>query len=90
MLCMNAIRPIRERLKLTQQALADALGCTQGNVGHYERGQTIPPDVAKRLIEVAGSKGLRIGYDHVYGAMPLPPEKQSSRRKPSASEVSHG
>lgn len=90
MLLMNAIRPIRERLKLTQQALADALGCTQGNVGHYERGQTIPPDVAKRLIEVAAKKGLRIGYDHVYGAVALPAEKQAVRRKPSAGEVSHG
>lgn len=90
MLFMNAIRPIRERLKLTQQALADALGCTQGNVGHYERGQTLPPDVAKRLIEVAAQKGLRIGYDHVYGAIPLPAEKAPVRRKSQAGEVSHG
>jgi putative transcriptional regulator len=87
---MNAIRPIRERLQMTQQAMADALGCTQGNVGHYERGQTIPPDVAKKLIEVAAKRGLRIGYDHVYGAASLPPEKVQSKRKSQAGEVSHG
>lgn len=69
---MNAIRTIRERLRMTQQALADELGCTQGNVGHYERGQTVPPDVARRLIEVSTQRGLCIGFDHVYGAAAIP------------------
>lgn len=89
---MNAIRPIRERLKMTQQALASELGCTQGNVGHYERGQTLPPDVAKRLIDVARKHGLRIGFDHVYGAVGLPAASAGRRAKPqtSTSEVSHG
>lgn len=79
---MNAIRQIRERLQMTQQALAAELNCTQGNVGHYERGQTVPPDVAKRVIDAARKHGLRIGFDHVYGAAELPPEK---RRKPQPS-----
>lgn len=72
MRCMNAIRTIRERLRMTQQALADELGCTQGNVGHYERGQTVPPDVARRLIGVSAQRGLCIGFDHVYGAAEIP------------------
>lgn len=69
---MSTIKAIRERLGLTQAALAEGIGCTQGNVGHYERGQTVPPDAAGRLITFASSKGLSITFDHVYGAQELP------------------
>jgi|GEM_PF-3169733 len=68
------MKSIRERLGVTQQTLADALGCTQGNVWHYERGQTIPPPVARRLIEYAARCGLTLTFDHVYGAAQLPAE----------------
>lgn len=64
---MNRIKAIRERLGLTQTELALALGKTQGNVGFYERGQTVPPDVAKRLICYANERGVAIGYEDVYG-----------------------
>lgn len=69
---MNHLKTIRLRLGLTQQAIAQDLGCTQGNVGHYERGQTLRPEVAQKLIEVAQARGLHIGFDHVYGGAPLP------------------
>lgn len=69
---MNALKAIRARLEVTQSEIADALEVTQGNVSFYERGQTIPPDVASRLISFAASKGLPIGFDHVYGAKELP------------------
>lgn len=69
---MNHLKTIRQRLGLTQQAIATELGCTQGNVGHYERGQTLPPDVARKLIKVANEHGLLIGFDHVYGESALP------------------
>lgn len=69
---MSTIKAIRERLNLTQAALAAGIGCTQGNVGHYERGQTLPPDAAKRLIAHAASLGLRLTMDQVYGLQPLP------------------
>jgi putative transcriptional regulator len=64
---MNRIKTIRETLGLTQAALAEALGCTQGNVFHYERGQTVPPEVAKRIIGVAASLGKTLSYEDVYG-----------------------
>ncbi len=65
---MSTIKAIRQRLGLTQSELAAGIGCTQGNVGHYEnKGQTVPPDVAKRLIAFAGTKGVRLTYDDVYG-----------------------
>lgn len=65
---MNKIKSIRERLGLTQTALAKGIGCTQGNVGHYEnKNQRIPPDVAKRLIAFAANRGLKLSYEDIYG-----------------------
>ena len=64
---MNAIKSIRTRMGLTQAALAEAIGCTQGNVGQYEnRGQTMPPDMARKLIQFADSKGLALTFDDIY------------------------
>lgn len=74
---MNRIKAIRERLGLTQAELALALGRTQGNVGFYERGQTVPPEVAKRLICFAGERGVGIGYADVYG----PPEAANDQAR---------
>jgi putative transcriptional regulator len=71
---MNYLKPIRLRLGMTQQAMASELGCTQGNIGHYERGsQTFSPDSARKLIQVAQARGLTISFDHIYGAVDLPP-----------------
>lgn len=83
---MNHLKTIRQRLGLTQQAIATELGCTQGNVGHYERGQTLPPDVARKLIKVANEHGLLIGFDHVYGEIALPEVLAT----PTTQEASHG
>jgi putative transcriptional regulator len=76
---MNPVKAIRERLGLTQSALAAAMGCTQGNVGHYERGQTVPPDAAKKLIALAKAKGETVTYEDIYGT----PEPLKARRKPA-------
>lgn len=62
---------------MTQQELAHALGCTQGNVGHYERGQLFPPDRAKTLIQTAQKRGLRLTLDQVYGLDKLPKKEAS-------------
>lgn len=84
---MNQVRQIRARLGLTQQELADQLGCTQGNVGHYERGQTVPPDVAKRLIDVASKRSLKITFDHVYDLKPLPELRAASAAGNASAKV---
>ena len=67
---MNTIKSIRERLGVTQAARAEGIGCTQGNVGHYERGQTVPPEMARRLIDFARAHGHAISFDDVYGPIP--------------------
>lgn len=65
---MNNIRQIRGRLGVTQAVLASVLKVSQGNVSNYEQGQTVPPDVAGRLITYANSLGHPITYDDVYGS----------------------
>lgn len=80
---MHHLKAIRAQLGITQQAMADGLGCTQGNVVHYERGQTIPPATARKLIDFCAARGLPITFDHVYGSSTLP-------TLTPASEVSHG
>lgn len=69
---MSTIKSIRERLGLTQTELATGVGCTQGNIGHYERGQHLPVDRAEKLIDFAQRKGLRLTLDQIYGRVPLP------------------
>lgn len=74
---MNRIRHIRERLGVTQAVLANGIGCTQGNVSAYEvAGQTVPPDVAARLISYAASLGVHLSYDDIYVRPPKPKPKR--------------
>lgn len=63
---MSNIKAIRTRLGVTQTELAKGIGCTQGNVGHYERGQGMPPDVARRLIDYATTLGHALTFNDIY------------------------
>ncbi len=69
---MNNVKAIRQRLELTQEALAKGIGCTQGNVGHYERGQSLPPEMARRLIAFAAELGHCVSFDDIYSQRELP------------------
>ena len=62
----TSFRQIRSRLGLTQAALAESLGVSQGNIAHYERGQTVPPPVAQKLIDCAAKLGHALTFDDVY------------------------
>jgi putative transcriptional regulator len=84
---MSTIKAIRERLGLSQLALGRGIGCTQGNVYHYERGQTPSPDAAKRLIAFAGEHGLTLTLDQIYGLHSLPWLAQPA---PQTQEATHG
>jgi len=65
---MNQISKIRAKLGVTQQAIAIVLRVSQSNVSHYERGQNMPPDVAKRLIAFAATRGMALSFEDIYGA----------------------
>jgi len=69
---MTPIQNIRQRLGVTQSALAAGIGVTQGNVSHYERGQTIPPDVAAQIIVFARARGHDLTFDDIYGPVTMP------------------
>lgn len=69
---MNRIRRIRARLGVTQQAFADGISQTRVNVSYLERGQTVTPDTAKRLIAYAASLGVKLTYNQIYGDEELP------------------
>lgn len=70
---MNTIKTIRDKLGVTQAQLAVALQRSQGNVAFYERGQTMPPEVAKRLIAYAQGRGQAVSFEDIYGAVPAEP-----------------
>lgn len=64
---MNNLKAIRAQLKLIQAELAKLIGCTQGNIGHYEnKNQTISPEVAMQIISVARERGLEITLEDIY------------------------
>ena len=76
---MNPIKSIRTRLGVTQDAMATSIGVSQGNVSNYERGQVMPPDVAKRLIGYAATLGHTVTYDDIYGPPPTPKRRASDK-----------
>jgi putative transcriptional regulator len=79
---MNSIKSLRARLGVTQEALAAGIGVTQGNVSNYERGQQVPPDVARRLITYAHGLGHGVTFDDIYGPLPeLPRRRQADKSK---------
>jgi putative transcriptional regulator len=65
---MSEFKAIRERLGVTQDEMAEALGCSQGNVSLLDKGQTVMPDTAKKLIAFAHRRGVEITYEDIYGA----------------------
>jgi len=76
----NLIKEIRQRMGMTQQEFADMIGCTQGNIGHYElRDQMVPPDVARKLIFEAAVRGHRVTYEDIYGEVTTPAIKRRLR-----------
>lgn len=76
---MNTIKTLRVRLGVTQDVMAAGIGVSQGNVSNYERGQRMPPDVAKRLIAFSATLGHSITYDDVYGPPPVPKRRSTDR-----------
>ena len=84
----NGIKRIRLCMGLTQQQFADMLGCSQGNVGHYElRDQMVPPEMARKLIAEAAKRGSRVSYEDIYGVVNEPVVKMSPRARREMLEI---
>ena len=68
---MCNLKKIREQLGMSQSALADSIGMTQGSITHYENArQDMPPRVAKKIIAAAAGMGVSITFDDIYRTEP--------------------
>lgn len=72
---MSRFLDIRRVLCLTQEEMAEIIGCTQSNISFLDRGQSISPSAAQRLIDAARGLGVKLTFDHVYGHAKLPPAR---------------
>jgi putative transcriptional regulator len=67
---MSNLRKCREAMKLSQSALADIVGCTQGAIGHWESGRRSPDlKTCRQLVDALNGLGAEVGLDDVF-----PPE----------------
>lgn len=67
---MSNLRKYREALKLSQSALAERVGCTQGAIGHWESGRRQPDlKTCRLLVESLNELGADVQLDDVF-----PPE----------------
>lgn len=76
---MSRFLQIRNLMGLTQVEMAEALGCSPPNVSFLDRGQTITPATARRLIDAAAVIGLALTFEHLYGTEPLPARPKSTQ-----------
>jgi len=67
---VNNLRKIREALNISQTALAELVGCSQGAIGHYEAGRRTPSlFVCRELVKALNRSGAKVQFDEVF-----PPE----------------
>lgn len=64
---MNPILQLRKRLKASQVQMGKAIGVSQSAVSQYEKGRATPsPDVVRRLIEFAKTRGVEVSFEWIY------------------------
>lgn len=63
----NNLKSIRERLGLSQAALASELGVSQGNISQCEKQvQEVSPDLARKIVAVGSRLGVEVTFDDIY------------------------
>jgi len=64
---MTNLREIRESMNVSQTALADMVGCTQGAIGHYESGRRHPDlKTCRTLVDALNKLGAKVRLDDVF------------------------
>lgn len=64
---MSNIKSIRERLRMTQAALAGEVGVTQGAIAHYENDRRKPGlDECRSIVAAFNRKGAAVTLDEVF------------------------
>lgn len=69
---MSRFLEIRNLLGMTQLEMSEVLGCVQSNVSFLDRGQTITPEIAAKLIAASRAMDVHLTFDHIYGGVALP------------------
>jgi hypothetical protein len=68
----NNLKSIRKQMRINQKELAVLLGCSAGNVSHYEnQTQNIPSYMAEKIIKVAKARNVDITMDDIYDVSKL-------------------
>ncbi|WNP33614.1 helix-turn-helix transcriptional regulator [Enterobacter kobei] len=64
---MTNLREIRESMNVSQTALAEMVGCTQGAIGHYESGRRHPDlKTCRTLVDALNKLGAKVRLDDVF------------------------
>lgn len=64
---MNYISRYRKKLGLTQTDLAKELGCTKGNISHYENGRRKADlEVCGQLVSFFNNNGINVTIDDIF------------------------
>jgi putative transcriptional regulator len=68
---MSNIKTIRESLRITQAALADSVGVTQGAIAHYENDRRKPGlEECRRIVAALNKHGAKVTLDDVFPPSP--------------------
>lgn len=64
---MSNLRGMRETLNLSQTALGEMVGCSQGAIGHYESGRRTPSlSMCRKLVSALNLMGKNVKIDDVF------------------------
>lgn len=64
---VNKISLYRKKLGLTQADLAKELGCTKGNISHYENGRRkVDLEVCRKLVRFFNDNGIQVSIDDIF------------------------
>lgn len=73
---MSSLKHFREKAKVTQAALAERVGMTQGAIAHYENGRRTPGLAESRRLMVAlNDLGVNCSLDELF---PVTPKKSAA------------
>lgn len=70
---MSNMKTIREKVGVTQAALAKTVGLTQGAIAHYENERRKPGlEECRRIVDALNSSGAAVTLDDVFPQKPIP------------------
>ncbi|MCK1783385.1 helix-turn-helix transcriptional regulator [Pseudomonas sp. TNT11] len=70
---MSNMKTIREKVGVTQAALAKTVGLTQGAIAHYENDRRKPGlEECRRIVDALNTSGAAVTLDDVFPPLNIP------------------